>query len=412
MVGEFAGKTTDAVVSLVPPLSGDLVGDSQVRTANFLTRWKHRFSDTSDMTLQFYYNHDHRDARNLKELLVDTYDLDFQHRFQLGSQHEILWGLGHRFIHDSFENSIGISFFPDSNLNYVSNVFIQDKISLIDEELYLTLGSKFSVNNFTGFEFQPSARLAWTPNDKHTVWTSISRAVRTPGRSGDSARFNAAVAPGPSIAVIQGQSNFESEDLLATEVGYRFRPHKKLFIDVATFVNIYQDLGSTEVGTAFLNPGGFVELPIISSNKLEGETYGVELAATWDVTDWWRLNGAFTWFEMDLRRDPTSTDQNVAALEGNDPEFQWNLRSHMNLFSNWEFDQTLYYVDVLQSQQVRSYFRLDLRVGWRPAKNIEVSVVGQNLLDNQHQEWGNDRIQTNDRNLIERSVFGKVVLRF
>jgi len=138
----------------------------------------------------------------------------------------------------------------------------------------------------------------------------------------------------------------------------------------------------------------------------------VELAATWDVTDWWRLNGAFTWFEMDLRRDPTSTDQNVAAIEGNDPEFQWNLRSHMNLFSNWEFDQTLYYVDVLQSQQVRSYFRLDLRVGWRPAKNIEVSVVGQNLLDNQHQEWGNDRIQTNDRNLIERSVFGKVVLKF
>lgn len=84
----------------------------------------------------------------------------------------------------------------------------------------------------------------------------------------------------------------------------------------------------------------------------------------------------------------------------------------MNLSSSWEFDQTLYYVDVLQSQQVRSYFRLDLRLGWRPTKNIEVSVVGQNLLDNQHQEWGNDRIQTNDRNLVERSVFGKLVWEF
>jgi len=267
MVGELAGKTSNAVNSLTfAPTTADLVGDSKVRTANFLTRWKHRISDTSDTTLQLYYNRDHRDGRNLKALLVDTYDLDFQHRFQLGNQHEILWGLGHRFIHDSFENSIGISCFPDSNLNYISNAFIQDKISLIENELLLTLGSKFSVNNFTGFEFQPSARLAWTPNDKHTVWTSVSRAVRTPGRSGDSGRFNSAVVtlPGPTqaVAVLQEQSDFESEDLLATEVGYRIRPHEKLFIDVATFVNIYRDATSADVGTPFVNPGGLLSYPL------------------------------------------------------------------------------------------------------------------------------------------------------
>jgi iron complex outermembrane receptor protein len=413
MVGEFAGKTTNAVTSLSPiPTMADLVGDSQVRTANFITRWKHRFSDTSDMALQLYYNRDHRESRILQELLVDTYDLDFQHRFQVGSRNEILWGLGHRYIHDSFQNSIGISYFPDSNLNYISNAFVQDKITLIENELYLTIGSKFSINNFTGFEFQPNARLAWTPNDKHTVWAAVSRAVRTPSRSGDSGRFNAAVAPGPAVVVIQGQKDFESENVLATEVGYRVRPHKKLFFDVATFVNIYRDGHSFEVGAPFPNPAGFTEVPIVSRNRLDGESYGVELAATWDVTDWWRLNGAFTWLQVDLRKDPISTDQNVVGFEGNDPEFQWNLRSHMNLSSNWEFDQALYYVDVLQSQQVRSYFRLDLRLGWRPTKNIEVSVVGQNLLDNQHQEWGNDRIQTNDRNLVERSVFGKLVWKF
>ena len=72
----------------------------------------------------------------------------------------------------------------------------------------------------------------------------------------------------------------------------------------------------------------------------------------------------------------------------------------------------LYYVDALKSQQVKSYFRLDLRLGWRPTNNIEIILVAQNLLDNQHQEWGDDRIQTNDRNLIERSVFGKVVWKF
>jgi iron complex outermembrane receptor protein len=190
------------------------------------------------------------------------------------------------------------------------------------------------------------------------------------------------------------------------------RPHETLYFDVAAFANFYRDVHSFEVETPFVNPGGFVEVPVVSRNRLEGETYGVELAATWDGTSWWRLNSSFTWFEMDLRKDPISTDQNVVGFEGNDPEFQWSLRSHIDLPSNWEFDQSLYYVDALKSQQVRSYFRLDLRLGWRPAKNIEVSIVGQNLLDSQHQEWGDDRIQTNDRNLVERSVFAKLVLKF
>jgi len=417
MVGEFDGKTSDAVTSLsFAPTKGDLVAESQVRAANFISRWKHRYSDTSDMALQFYYNRDHRESRILKELVVDTYDLEFQHRFQAGSRHEFLWGLGHRYIQDSFENGIGISYFPDRNLNYISNAFVQDKIALIKNELYFTLGSKFSINNFTGFEFQPNARLAWTPNDKHTVWAAVSRAVRIPSRSGDSGRFNAATTtlpgPTPAVVVIQGQKDFESENLLATEVGYRLRPHDNLFFDVAAFVNFYRNVHSFEVEAPFVNPAGFVELPIVSRNRLDGETYGVELAATWDVADWWRLKGAFNWIQVDLRKDPLSTDQNVAGFEGNDPEFQWNLRSHMNLSSNWEFDQMLYYVDALKSQQVGSYFRLDLRLGWHPTQNIEVSIVGQNLLDNQHQEWGVDRIQTNDRNLEERSVFGKLILKF
>lgn len=413
--GKYAVKTSNAVTSLAPITTSDVAEDAQIRGGNFIARWKHQFSETSDMALQFFFNHDHRDSLLLKELLVDTYDLDFQHRFHLGDRHEILWGLGHRFIKDSFENSIGIGYFPDSNLNYISNAFIQDKIVLIRNELYFTIGSKFSINNFSGFEFQPNARLAWTPNDRHTVWAAVSRAVRTPNRSEDSGRFNAAAVPGPAVAVIQGQSNFKSEDLLAVELGYRVRPHERLFFDVATFVNFYDDLQSFEFEAPIFNPTpapGHFEQPIVTRNRLFGNTYGVELAATWDAKDWWRLNSSFSWFEMDLKMDPASTDISVMDLENNDPEFQWSLRSHMNLPSKWEFDQTLYYVDTLKSQQIRSYFRLDLRLGWRPIQNVEVSIIGQNLLDNQHQEWGNDRIQTNDRNLVERSVFCKLILKF
>lgn len=411
MQGKFAGKTSNAVAALgLPSTTTEIVGDAHVSAANLIARWKHRFSDTSDMALQLYYDRDHRESRVMKEMLIDTYDVDFQHRFKLAESHEILWGLGHRFMHDSFANSIGISYIPDNNLNYISNAFVQDKITLIESELYFTLGSKLSLNNFTGFEFQPSARMAWTPNDRHTVWAAVSRAVRTPSRSGDSGRFNAAVVSGAAV-VIQGQKDFESENLIATELGYRLRPHNRLFVDVAAFANIYRDGHSFEVEST-INHGTYFEIPVVSRNRLDGETYGVEMAATLDATDWWRLNGSVAWFQMDLRKDAISTDQNVAGFEGNDPEWQASLRSHMDLPSNWEFDQTLYYVDALKSQQVKSYIRLDLRLGWRPVKNVELSLVGQNVLDSQHQEWGDDRIQTNDRNLIEHSIFGKMTLTF
>lgn len=411
MQGKFAGKTSNAVAALgLPSTTTEIVGDAHVSAANLIARWKHRFSDTSDMALQLYYDRDHRESRVMKEMLIDTYDVDFQHRFKLAESHEILWGLGHRFMHDSFANSIGISYIPDNNLNYISNAFVQDKITLIESELYFTLGSKLSLNNFTGFEFQPSARMAWTPNDRHTVWAAVSRAVRTPSRSGDSGRFNAAVVSGAAV-VIQGQKDFESENLIATELGYRLRPHNRLFVDVAAFANIYRDGHSFEVEST-INHGTYFEIPVVSRNRLDGETYGVEMAATLDATDWWRLNGSVAWFQMDLRKDAISTDQNVAGFEGNDPEWQASLRSHMDLPSNWEFDQMLYYVDALKSQQVKSYIRLDLRLGWRPVKNVELSLVGQNVLDSQHQEWGDDRIQTNDRNLIEHSIFGKMTLTF
>ena len=57
------------------------------------------------------------------------------------------------------------------------------------------------------------------------------------------------MVPGPAVVVIQGQLNFESEDLLAVELGYRVRPHDKLFFDVAAFANFYDDLQSFEFAT-------------------------------------------------------------------------------------------------------------------------------------------------------------------
>src|SRR5262249_15869352 len=135
---------------------------------------------------------------------LDTGDIDFQHRFQLGSRQQIIWGLGYRVVHDDTEGTVSLSLFPASRTTHLFSAFVQDEITLVPDKWKLILGSKFEHNSFTGFEIQPNVRLLWTPAKDHTVWAAISRAVRTPSRSEDDVTLNGAGRP-PGTFTVRGQ---------------------------------------------------------------------------------------------------------------------------------------------------------------------------------------------------------------
>ena len=154
-----------------------LVTDGQ----NVLARFTHLFSDKSNLTIQAYFDRTWRNTPNAVNPLsyeLNTYDLDVQHRFPIGKHQSILWGAGYRLQHDKVSHSLT----PLSRDMPLYSGFIQDEITLLPNLLKLTIGSKFLHNVFSGFEIQPTARLAWIPNIKHTIWTSVSGAVRTPSR--------------------------------------------------------------------------------------------------------------------------------------------------------------------------------------------------------------------------------------
>ena len=86
-------------------------GNARVNGNNVLGRWSHTISDDSDMSLQLYYdrthlgdpvpaNHTTGEPAGILTDDLDTYDLDFQHRFLLGDRNHIVWGLGYRFTHE------------------------------------------------------------------------------------------------------------------------------------------------------------------------------------------------------------------------------------------------------------------------------------------------------------------------
>jgi iron complex outermembrane receptor protein len=307
-------------------------------------------------------------------------------------------------------NSFSVSIVPERRATDLLSLFVQDDITLLPNRLRMILGSKFEHNDFTGFEIQPNVRLSWTPSARHTVWAAVSRAVRTPTRLEHDTRLSVVASPSTPVAAVSvfGNRDFVSEELLAYELGYRLQPHPRLSLDIAAFYNGYDNLLSVEgPGRPQLSPP-LVVIPFTQANKLQGETYGVELLANYHLTDWWRWQVGYTFLEIQLWPKPGSVDMvSEVVAEGSSPHHKVFWRSLMNLPANIEFDTVLGYIGALPSQNVNSYVALDVRLGWRPTKNLELAVVGQNLLDNRHLEFSSS-IPTE----IQRGVYGKVTWRY
>ncbi len=412
------------------PYSGVDAADDRSSGMNMLGRWSHTFSETSDMMLQIYYDR----MRNMfhieiprvdssQEEMANTFDLELQHRFLLGSRQEIVWGGGIRFISDHIDEVIHSAVDPESRDSFIFNAFLQDEITLVNDLVWLTLGTKIEHNDYTGFELQPSARLLWTPTRRQTVWGAISRAVRTPSRyERDCSHFLAGVIPPdnpgdlPVVISFLGSDDYASEDLLAYELGYRIMASPRLFFDLAAFYNQYDHLRTIESGTAHPEPEGapeYIFFPLYTANLMNGETYGVELAVNWDVLNWWRLRLSYTYLEMRLALSKESEDTASLGAEGENPHNQIYLRSSMELPFHLELDLAGRYVDNLPTLSIHSYFEMDARLGWRPTSNLELSIVGHNLLHGTHKEFGGTTVSNDlDDVRVERSAYGKVTWRF
>lgn len=429
----YQGNAEQTIGILEDITSGeDFVADtSKLSGGNLMLHWRRTLSDNADWKLQAYFDrYENNDAS--VDQRIDTYDVDFQHRFPATDRQEITWGIGYRKIEDSIENSFTVSFNPDHRDLDIYSAFIQDEIQLRDD-LTLTVGSKFEHNDYTGFEYQPSARLLWKIEQQHSVWSAISRAVRTPSRADNDIRINFAAfsspfvdpdGPGPLVAgdptllSIFGDTDFKSEELLAFEFGYRGQPRSDLNLSASLFYNLYDNLSSNEQSFSIETEPTPTHALIAGTfdNRLEAESYGLELEANWQVSQDFRLYFGYSWLKVDARSDSDSTDVNtVRERENSTPEHQFQVRSRWNINSALDIDLALYYVDnidVLAStgiESISAYTRFDARLGWNLTKDIELNLVGQNLFDNKHQEFqAADILNTQ----VPRSIYGQLKLAF
>ena len=393
---------------------------------HLLARHEWLWADGSEAALQGYVDHSDLEVVSAVHDQRTTVDLDFQHRPHLGGTHDVVWGLGYRESRDHITSGSLLSITPDHRNWYLASAFLQDEITLAPETWRLVLGTRLERNSYTGFEPQPNLRMIWTPTPQQTVWGALSRAVRTPSRAELAAQIDLQVTPAspPFPAVLtrnvpDPNHPLGNEVVKAFELGYRQQLNTQLSFDVALFHNRYSMLRGGALGaqTFEFTPVPHAVQAISPNNGVTARTQGIELALDWHVRPAWRIQPAYSWMHIDAR--PTSADpvEASAATEYNNsaPRQQFSLRSSTTLADRSQVDLWLRHVGALPSSAgssgVAAYTTLDLRYAWRLRPGLELSVVGQNLLDSQHPEFVPDLLPSQSLQM-QRGVVAKAKWQF
>jgi iron complex outermembrane recepter protein len=390
-------------------------GDLQVHAGggNLLGRWRRDLGGGSDLQLRAYYDNTHRDDPSFRDDL-DTFDLDLQHRYLPSSRHEIVWGLNYR-VTDNGNRGKGVfALDPEDSRDQLFGGFAQDQIT-ITQALRLTVGTKLEHNDFSGFEVQPTVRVSWDVAPGQNAWAAVSRAVRVPTRLERDIAIEVTPPGSNPRGVLLGDDQFDAEELLAYELGYRWQPLPVLGLDLALFHDRYQGLASVEFGTPTLDPQtGLITVPVVNRNLTDARSLGAELLATYSPREYWRLVASYSYIYLDMQ--PHGADLNRAVfLDGATPRQQFSLRSLLDLPGGWQLDAQFRHSAALERQPgtvdgagIEGYSELDVRLAWQASEHWELSLVGQNLLHDHHLEFGTPAT----RGEIERSVYGKAAWRF
>jgi iron complex outermembrane receptor protein len=413
----------DVLGNYTPPAETLIQANAQLTGDNVLARWTRKSSDGNDLQIEAYYDRTDRFEPNFGEVR-NTFDVDYIQHTRVKSRQQFIYGLGAQASDSHFkEVASGLVFAPADILDFQLSGFFEDDISVVDSKLTLDVGSKAFRTNFTGMEFEPSVRLMWTPAEKHAFWAAYTHAIRAPSQAEEDFYLSSylGTADGyPFFGRYNANPKFAPEQLNGYEVGYRTLISKNLYIDFAGFWNHYHDLFSEDLEAPLTlastlpfpsqtEPPTYLLITAQFRNSFYGSTMGGEIAPEWRPTSYWRLRGSYAYLDMNLSKTPgTAPGNSPQSEEGSSPRHEAGVQSYLDISKKLQLDLTYRYVSALVAQGVPGYSTGDARLAWRFQPHVELSVVGNNLLQPHHVEYIGDPTGAVG---ILRSVYASVAWR-
>jgi iron complex outermembrane receptor protein len=342
--------------------------------AHVLARWTRRRAGFGEWEVQGYYDRSLRTVPGQIDEARHTGEIDLQHRVNAGTRHRLTWGGLVRVSGDETTPAL-IELVPAARTTTLASGFFQDEIRL-SSAWTVTLGTRLERNVYTGVEWQPSVRARWS-RETQTVWGAVSRAVRLPTRLETDVRI---VQNG--VVVIAGNPDLESETLLAYEAGYRVQPRSFLDVDVAAFVNDYDRLRTRNLPTSLGEP-------IRLGNDLRDLSRGIEVSVRVQPVPMARAMVSYAFLTHDLELAPGVLDLGGGRADVADPRHQLQVHGRFDLPRAVELDVYWRRVGELPDPGAPPWSDLTLRGGWRPHADMELSLVGRDLLHRTHREFAN-----------------------
>jgi iron complex outermembrane receptor protein len=395
-------------------------GDVDLKGGNISARWGMKTSIDSELNIRTSYDFYQHNDLQFKETR-DTFNIDIEHQFTPFKNNQLIWGGGYRWSQSDIEGSEYFSTSSSKENLDIWNLFIQDTLSIPDKNVSLTLGAKVEGNTNSSTEIQPNIRISWLPTDSVTLWGAISRAVRIPSQVENDAAINIQVfAPNefdptatPGLLQIIGNNQFQSEELNAYEVGFRWLPSPALSFDIAAFYNVYDNLQSYDIGDGELknvNGKTFYTIPINLDNNLAGYSYGSEWLATWQMTRQAKFRVSYSFIDIKLNDNEENefSDEVISLVADRSLTHQASIWGSFDLSHSVELDLRFYYISERKWDGMNGNYSIsdgvdsDLRIGWQATTSLSFSIVGRNLLNAEKQQFITESSSTDS--LIERNI--------
>lgn len=379
---------------------------------DLLGRWTHTSASGAETALQVYIDGYHRIDLQSRENYLNL-DFDMQHHFSAG-RHDIVASAGYRALRTNIVPGGAVATNPPRRTDRLYSSSVQDEVRLGDT-VWLTAGAKIEHNGYTGFEYEPSLRLAWAPDPRHSLWAAVARAIRQPARTEAGVHMQVAAFPtsesSEMVVTLDGDPRVRSERLRDIEAGYRGQWSRTLSLDASAFYGSYRGL-LVLVGEPLSSAvdGSRVQVVqrLVYGNQGGANSYGGETALTWTPVPGWRMTGGYA--NLHQNGIHAAISGFMRPTENNAPRHNFQTRSSLNLGRRVEWDQWIAARSRFAPAGTAGPVRVDTRLAWRPRERLEVSIAGQNLYRPGYVEFTDHSWIVSSRN--SRRIFGKVAWTF
>jgi iron complex outermembrane receptor protein len=397
----YTGKTGDqnTIGEFFPPSQLVVDGQQIVSGGDAVLRWDHQMAGQSSFYVEGYFDRTNRATSQFTETR-DTFDLDFIDHIGNLPRQDVIVGAGLRESPSNLvQTQATVNFAPNKINNYVYSLFAQDTFHLVPDKVSLTLGSKFEDDMYSGWGVEPSAQVLWHPRARTTLWASVARALRTPGRLDRDLSLLGDVTPsgptGPIYLQVEGNPNFVPEVLIGWSAGARQLLWSKLYVDVAAFHNQYDNMesygGPASLFTFPTSPYPYEQINIQYGNGLRGVSDGIEIAPDWKPVSWFEMRGNFSHVHVALHSKAGYSQASYASsIEGGSPHREASVQGIFTVAHGLEIVPDYRFVSALPADGVPSYQTADARISYHIEHHLEISATGRNLLQAQHEETTGD----------------------